>query len=341
MTLLNDQHTSSLRSKLNNTVVCVTGGAGFIGGHLIDALLHLGARVTVIDNLSNSDASHIATKVDSHPEHIRFIQGSILDPISLDTAVEGARYVFHLAALGSVPKSVEDPARTWVVNATGTMRVLLAARKAGADRVVYSASSSAYGDNPALPKHESMASEPESPYAAAKLAGESLCRSWASCYGLDTVALRYFNIFGSRQAADSAYAAVIPAFLRCYLNHESPTIFGNGEQTRDFTHVSNAVLANLLAAASESPLKGNTFNIGAGTQTSVNELAAALKAELTDDPQIASIEPTYAPERIGEVRDSVADISNAQQALGYTPVTDFHQGLAQTTKWYKDQHTLA
>ncbi len=321
-------------SKLRNTVVCVTGGAGFIGGHLTDALVKLGARVTVIDDLSNSDASHIATLIDSNPEQIRFIQGSILDPISLGSAVEGAQSVFHLAALGSVPKSVEDPARTWVVNATGTMRVLSAAQKAGVSRVIYSASSSAYGDNPALPKQETQAPEPESPYAASKLAGESLCRSWANCYGIDTACLRYFNIFGPRQAADSAYAAVIPAFLTRYLNNESPTIFGDGNQTRDFTHVSNAVYANLLAAASESPLKGEVFNIGAGRQTSVNQLASDLQSQLS----IQNITPEYKPERVGEVRDSFADISKAQSVLGFKPVTTLEEGIASTTTWYKDQH---
>jgi UDP-N-acetylglucosamine/UDP-N-acetyl-alpha-D-glucosaminouronate 4-epimerase len=321
-------------SKLRNTVVCVTGGAGFIGGHLTDALVKLGARVTVIDDLSNSDASHIATLIDSNPEQIRFIQGSILDPISLGSAVEGAQSVFHLAALGSVPKSVVDPARTWVVNATGTMRVLSAAQKAGASRVIYSASSSAYGDNPALPKQETQAPEPESPYAAAKLAGESLCRSWATCYGIDTACLRYFNIFGPRQAADSAYAAVIPAFLKCYLNNQSPTIFGDGNQTRDFTHVSNAVYANLLAAACESPVGGEVFNIGAGRQTSVNQLAQDLQSQLA----IESIKPDYQPERVGEVRDSYADISKAETVLGFKPVTTLEEGIASTTNWYKDQH---
>ncbi len=320
-------------TKLRNTVVCVTGGAGFIGGHLVDALVNLGARVTVIDDLSNSNAGHIASLVESNPEQIRYIQGSILDPVSLGAAVEGAQYIFHLAALGSVPKSVEDPARTWVVNATGTMRVLSAAQKAGASRVIYSASSSAYGDNPALPKLEIQAPEPESPYAASKLAGESLCRSWANCYGIDTVSLRYFNIFGPRQAADSAYAAVIPAFLNAYLNNQPPTIFGDGDQTRDFTHVSNAVYANLLAAALDQPINGEVFNIGAGQQTSVNQLATKL-SELVD---AQSINPVHKPERVGEVRDSFADTSKAESQLGYKPITTLEEGLASTSNWYKDQ----
>lgn len=337
MTWLTDQHTKPLGSKLHNTIVTVTGGAGFIGGHLVDALLTLGARVTVIDDLSNSDASTIAQQIDAYPEHLRFIQGSILDPISMNSAVEGSRIVFHLAALGSVPKSVEDPARTWVVNATGTMRVLSAAQKAGAQRVVYSASSSAYGDNPTLPKEESQAPEPESPYAAAKLGGESLCRSWSNCYGIDTACLRYFNIFGPRQAADSAYAAVVPAFLKCYLNNEAPTIFGDGTQTRDFTHVSNAVYANLLAAASEKPIKGHTVNIGAGIQTSINQLAQSL-GELCS---VENLDPIYQPPRTGEVQDSVSDISRAKAVLGFEPVTSLEDGLASTTRWYQEEHQHA
>ncbi len=337
MTWLTDTQSEPLRNKLNNTVVTVTGGAGFIGGHLIDALLNLGARITVIDDLSNSDASQIASQIESSPEQLRFIQGSILDPISLGAAVEGARFVFHLAALGSVPKSVEDPARTWVVNATGTMRVLTAAQKAGAARVIYSASSSAYGDNPTLPKQETQAPEPESPYAAAKLAGESLCRSWATCYGIDTACLRYFNIFGPRQAADSAYAAVVPAFLDCYLNNQSPTIFGTGNQTRDFTHVTNAVYANLLAAANDSKIKGEVFNIGAGKQTSINQLASSLKELLG----LSGLDPAHQPERIGEVQDSVADISKGQSALGYQPVTTLDEGLKSTAIWYRDHHLAA
>ena len=331
---LTDQQSAPLSKALKGTLVTVTGGAGFIGGHLIDALLNLGTRVTVIDDLSNSTAEQIASQIDSHPEQLRFIQGSILDPISLGGAVEGAKFVFHLAALGSVPKSVEDPARTWVVNATGTMRILSAAHKAGASRVIYSASSSAYGDNPTLPKQETQAPEPESPYAAAKLAGESLCRSWSTCYDLDTACLRYFNIFGPRQAADSAYAAVVPAFLKCYLNNQSPTIFGDGNQTRDFTHVSNAVYANLLAAASPAPIKGDVFNIGAGKQTSINQLAATL----ADLLKVTNIEPIHKQERTGEVRDSVADISKAQSTLNYQPVTTLNDGLQATVRWYQSQH---
>lgn len=317
-------------SAYNDVSVCVTGGAGFIGGHLCDALVALGARVTILDDLSNADARNIGDLIDRAPDRVRFVHGSILDPNALIEAIDGTSRVFHLAALGSVPKSVEFPDRTWLVNATGTMRVLKAAQQAGASRVIYSASSSAYGNNPTLPKREDMAPEPESPYAAAKFAGESLCRSWAKCYGIDTICLRYFNIFGTRQAADSAYAAVIPAFIKRWVHNESPTIFGDGGQTRDFTHVSNAVLANLLAGASITNLNGEVVNIGAGVRTSVNELASMIHARMGID----GLNPEHMPERVGEVRDSVADITRAKELIGYEPITNLEDGLATTVDWY-------
>lgn len=333
MTRLPTDLVARLRPALEGRVCCVTGGAGFIGGHLVDALVSLGARVTVIDDLSNSDAAQIAGLIDLEPGQVRFVHASILERTALDEAMEGADLVFHLAALGSVPRSVEDPTRTWLVNATGTMRVLEAAARAKARRLVYSASSSAYGDNPTLPKVETQATEPMSPYAAAKLAGESLCRSWSACYGLETACLRYFNIFGPRQAADSAYAAVIPAFIRTLFAGGAPIIFGDGEQTRDFTHVSNAVAANLLAATREQPLRGEVVNIGAGVRTSVNTLAGLL-AILCERPGAVV---DYRPVRVGEVRDSVADISAARNLLGYTPVTPLQEGLAQTVAWYRSE----
>ncbi len=333
MTRLPSDLVARLRPALEGRVCCVTGGAGFIGGHLVDALVSLGARVTVIDDLSNSDAAHIAGLIDMEPGRVRFVHASILERAALDEALEGAELVFHLAALGSVPRSVEDPTRTWLVNATGTMRVLEAAARAKARRLIYSASSSAYGDNPTLPKVETQATEPMSPYAAAKLAGESLCRSWSACYGLETACLRYFNIFGPRQAADSAYAAVVPAFIRTLFAGGAPVIFGDGEQTRDFTHVSNAVAANLLAATRDKALRGEVVNIGAGVRTSVNTLAGLL-AILCERPGAVV---DHRPARVGEVRDSVADISAARDLLGYTPVTPLQEGLAQTVAWYRTE----
>ncbi|MCC5823683.1 MAG: NAD-dependent epimerase/dehydratase family protein [Planctomycetes bacterium] len=320
-----------LRPSFDGRLCCVTGGAGFIGGHLAETLVGLGARVAVIDDLSNASAAHVAGLIDQAPDRVRFVHASILERSALDEAMDGCELAFHLAALGSVPRSVEDPTRTWLVNATGTMRVLESAHRSGARRLVYSASSSAYGDNPDLPKRETMAPEPMSPYAAAKLAGESLCRAWSACYGLDTACLRYFNIFGPRQAADSAYAAVVPAFIKALAGDRAPTVYGDGGQTRDFTHVSNAVAANLLAAASPRDLAGGVANIGAGVRTSVNDLAARLAA-LCDRPDLT---PEHQPARVGEVRDSVADISVARDLIGYEPVTDLETGLAQTVDWYR------
>jgi len=327
----------AIRGALDGARVLVTGGAGFIGGHLVDALLDCGARVSVIDDLSSSDASHLASVLETHPDRVRFIRGSILDPVALGAAAEGARFVFHLAAVCSVPRSVEDPARSWVVNATGTMRVLVAAHKSGAQRVVFSASSSAYGDAPEMPKTEDMPPDPRSPYAASKLAGEALCRAWSASYGIDTVSLRYFNIFGPRQRAGSAYAAVIPAFAGALLGGEPPVIFGDGAQTRDFTHADNAVRANLLAAAAPQELDGRVLNIGAGARTSINDLAARLPELLGVDP----IEPRRESARPGDVRDSLASIEAARDAIGYSVVTPLDEGLAASARWYRTHHAGA
>ncbi|MBZ0170821.1 MAG: SDR family NAD(P)-dependent oxidoreductase, partial [Phycisphaerales bacterium] len=263
----------SLRSAYDNRRVCVTGGAGFIGGHLVDALTSLGASVTVIDDLSNSNADHLSSLIELDPDRVRFIHGSILDPEAMERAAESASIVFHLAAICSVPRSVEDPARAWAVNATGVLRVLEAARHGGARRVVFSASSSAYGNATNMPVNEAVIPSPLSPYAASKLAGESLMTAYAESYGLSTISLRYFNIFGPRQPAGSPYSGVVPIFASMLLAGERLKILGDGGQTRDFTYVGNAVLANLLAGATQEPLAGQVVNIGAGVQTPILELA--------------------------------------------------------------------
>lgn len=322
---------SALRDRFDGVRVCVTGGAGFIGSHLVDTLVALGARVSVIDDFSSSDATHVARVIEACPERVRLITGSVLDPVALGAAVEGASVVFHLAAVCSVPRSVEDPARSWVVNATGTMRVLSAAHKAGSRRVVYSASSSAYGDTNELPKTESMVPRPMSPYAASKLAGEALCRAWWASYGIDAVSLRYFNIFGARQSASSAYAAVIPAFADAMLRGERPIIYGDGGQTRDFTHVSNAVYANLLAASSTDDLCGEVLNVGAGEQTSVRSILTRLAGALGVDAP----DPVHKDPRVGDVRDSLADISAARESIGYKVVTGTDAGLESAAAWYR------
>lgn len=324
-----------LRTFYQGQKVCVTGAAGFIGGHLCDALLSLGADVRCIDDLSNSSADHLAELIELEPDRIRFFHGSILDDDALGTAVgsgtSGCGTIFHLAAIGSVPRSVEQPQRTWSVNATGTLRVLEAARHSGSvQRVVSVSSSSVYGNDPALPKIETAPLRPLSPYAASKAAGEHLLASFAACYALSSVALRFFNVFGPRQPAGGAYAAVIPAFTKALLDGQAPVIYGDGTQTRDFTYVGNAVLALLLSGASAHALAGQPINIGAGRQTSLTELATLLAARCeTFTP------PTFQPQRTGDVLHSYADIAAAKALIGYEPVTTLETGLAETVDWFK------
>jgi nucleoside-diphosphate-sugar epimerase len=311
--------------------VCVTGGAGFIGGHLVDALLSLGCRIAVIDDLSNSTAAHLAGLIDIEPDRVRFVHGSILDDAAVDDATEGASTIFHLAAVSSVPRSIAEPERSYAVNATGTMRVAEAARRAGVKRIIYSASSSAYGQGERLPKVETDVPAPVSPYAASKLAGEHVMLAWARSYGLSTMSLRYFNIFGPRQPADSPYSAVIAIFARKLLAGEAPTIFGDGTQSRDFTYVTNAVLANLLAGSSERPLAGEVVNVGAGKRVDLLTLHR-LVAEACG---AADIQPRHEPTRAGDVKHSLADLSLARELLGYEPVVGLERGLGETIDWYK------
>lgn len=305
--------------------VCVTGGAGFIGSHLVDALLRTGARVTVIDDLSGGRRGNLPAT------GVRFIRGSVLSPEALATATEGAEIVFHLAAVPSVPRSVAEPLHSWHANADGTLAVLEAVRRSGA-RCIYAASSSAYGDRPGLPRVETFPPDPRSPYAAAKLAGEHLVRAYAACYDLEAVSLRYFNIFGPRQRPDSAYAAVIPRFIRQVLDGGRPVIFGDGLQTRDFTFVANAVHANLLAGLATGPLDGRVINVASGERRSLRELVRAI-GEIMGVP----IEPAFAPARTGEVQHSLADLSRARERLGYTPIVSFEAGLAGTVEWLRGQ----
>lgn len=318
--------------------MCVTGGAGFIGGHLVDALLSVGARIAVLDDLSNSSLDHLAGLIELEPERIRFVHGSILDDDAVNDALEGARTIFHLAALGSVPRSVEAPQRTWSVNATGTVRVLEGARRIwktprAGDRVVFAASSSAYGDDPTLPKVETQTPRPMSPYAASKLAGEAALAAWSHSYGFSTVGLRYFNIFGPRQPADSVYAAVIAAFARRLLAGQPPVIFGDGSQSRDFTSVTNAVLATMLAGAADRPLRGEVVNIGTGRRISLLELARIM----ADRCGMPHVHPEFAPKRAGDVPHSLADFSRARELLGYVPIASLEDGLEETLEYYRRQ----
>lgn len=309
--------------------VLVTGGAGFIGSHLVEALVERGAEVRVFDDLSNGRRENLEAVAD----RIEFTVGDIRDADAVRAAAEGCDLVHHLAAIASVPRSVKEPDLYLDVNATGTMNVLEAARLAGARRVVYAGSSSWYGDQPGFPRVETMPPDVRSPYAAAKASGEFLARSYAACYELDAVTLRYFNIYGPRQRPDSPYAAVIPRFTMSMLRGEPVRVFGDGEQTRDFTYVANAVHANVLAAECGTRLEGVTVNVACGERRSVNALVARL-AEAT------GIEPVveHAEERPGEVRHSTADIGLAAERIGYAPVTEFDEGIDATVDWCRAWH---
>ncbi|MCE9589927.1 MAG: NAD-dependent epimerase/dehydratase family protein [Planctomycetes bacterium] len=310
----------------------VTGGAGFIGSHLAEALIKLGASVTVIDDLCGGDEANFNDYRAAAGDRLRFVKASILDAEAVARCTEGCRYVFHQAALGSVPRSVEQPVLYAQVNIIGTQTVLEAARKAGVKRVMFAASSSAYGDSPTLPKIETMPPLPKSPYAAGKLAGEALMRCYAASYGLDTASLRYFNIFGYRQNANSAYAAVIAAFAKALVAGKPPVIFGDGEQSRDFTFVHNAVHANLLAARAEREIGGEVINIACGERVTVNELAAQM-ASMFGRPDLKA---EHREDRAGDVKHSLADLSQAKKLLGYAPIVPFSAGLAPTVAWYRE-----
>jgi nucleoside-diphosphate-sugar epimerase len=314
-----------------NKRALVTGGAGFIGSHLCEALIDLGASVTVIDDLSGGDVANFDTYRERAGDRLNFVEGSILDTELLAKITDGCDYVFHQAALGSVPRSVELPVLYNQVNTTGTLNVLEAARAAGVKRVMFAASSAAYGDSETLPKIETMPVKAKSPYAANKVACEALMRAYAGSYGLDTASLRYFNIFGPRQNANSAYAAVIAAFAAAIIAGEKPVIFGDGEQSRDFTFVDNAVHANLLAARCEKKIGGEVMNVAVGQRVSVNELAAGM-AKLMGRPELT---PVHKDDRAGDVKHSLAELNLTRQTIGYEPIVPFEKGLESTVRWYE------
>ena len=312
--------------------VLVTGGAGFIGSHLVDALVSLGAKVTVVDDLCGGTWSNL----DSRSEDAERITGSILDKELLHRLCHDREVIFHLAALGSVPRSIKEPDRYVDVNVIGTFNVLQAAKDANVRRVVFSGSSSAYGDPPGIQiKSESTPPLPRSPYAATKLAGEHLMRAWANSYGIDTAVLRYFNIFGPRQNANSAYAAVIAAFSKAILNGRSATIYGDGRQSRDFTYVANAVHANLLAGSKIERLEGDVLNIAAGGEVSLLTLHDRLAVEFGRQ----GAKPQFEKPRSGDVARSQADISKARSVIGYSPLVSFEDGLRTTADWYRTMLT--
>ena len=303
----------------------VTGGAGFIGSHIAEALVARGDRVRVLDNLSTGHLANMAT----FRERIEFIQADLLSASSVAQAVRGVNCVFHHAALASVPLSVERPLDVHAACATGTLILLDEARRAGVRRVVYAASSSAYGDQPGAVKRETDPPAPLSPYAAAKLAGEMYCRAFAATYGLETVALRYFNIFGPRQDPASPYSAVIPLFISAMLKGQQPVIYGDGRQSRDFCFVANVVQANLLAADAEE-VSGRVLNIANGKSTDLLTLLADLNKLLKMD-----VKPRHEAARPGDVRESRADIAEARQHLGYQPEVDFEDGLRRSVCYYQ------
>ncbi len=303
----------------------VTGGAGFIGSHIAEKCLLNGHNVRILDNLSTGRKENLAALKGD----VEFVEGDIRNMEDLHTAMSGIDMVFHQAALPSVPRSIEEPRACHESNITGTLNVLLAARRSGVKRVIYAGSSSAYGDTPVLPKKEDMTPSPLSPYALAKLTGEYYCQVFSSVYKLETITLRYFNVFGPRQNPESQYAAVIPKFVQAVQENKSPIVYGDGEQTRDFTYVGNVASANILAAQAEKT-SGEVVNVATHTQISLNQLLTTLEEFSGQTAQ-----PRYEPPRPGDVRHSFADITRAQQLLGYEPALGFKEGLRLTMAWLK------
>jgi len=309
-----------------STTFLVTGGAGFIGSAIARALVKRGDRVRILDDFSSGKRENLADIAGA----VEVIEGSILDERALSQAVDGVKVIFHEAAIPSVPKSMAEPIENHEANATGTLKVLHAAKRAGVERLVYAASSAAYGSDPRLPKVETMVTGPISPYGASKLAGEIYCQVYAEAYGLPTVCLRYFNVFGPRQDPQSEYAAVIPKFITRALAGGTPVIFGDGTQSRDFCFIDNVVEANLKAAAAPASATGRVYNIACGVATTLDEVVKVI-GDILGRP----IEPKHDPERAGDIKHSVADISAARAGLGYTAAVSFEEGMRRTVDWYR------
>ena len=308
------------------TKALVTGGAGFIGSHLVRALTAQGVQVRVVDNLSSGSLDNLESVL---PE-VEFVEGDIRDEGLMARAAQGVSVVYHEAAIASVPLSMERPDLVHAVNAGGTLTVLEAARRTGVRRLVYAASSAVYGNDPRLPKREDMPPDPQSPYAAAKHAGELYAQVHYRAFGLETVCLRYFNVFGPGQSPRSQYAAVIPAFLAAVLSGRTPVVYGDGGQTRDFVFVEDVVRANLAAAAAGPEACGRCFNVAGGRPVSLNDLLSELGALLGRD-----IRPEHAPERAGDIRHSYASVDLARQVLRWEPQVPLRQGLARSLDWYR------
>ena len=323
-------------SDMSNEKVLVTGGAGFIGSHLCDALIEKGAEVVALDNLSAGKMENIEHLL-SH-ERFKFINGDITDRETCDSAVEGCTLITHQAAVGSVPRSIAEPLHTLTNNIFGAINLMLAAIDAGVKRIVHASSSSVYGDNETLPKKEQETGKVLSPYAASKRAVELLQESFANCYDIEIIGLRYFNVFGKRQDPEGAYAAVIPKFVDLLLSGKPPTIFGDGEQSRDFTFVSNVVRGNLIAltANSSTALNGEVFNIACSGTITVNDLFYTIREILAlEDPDILQIEPIFTEPRKGDILHSFANIDKARNILGFEPQIGLKEGLENTVIYYK------
>jgi nucleoside-diphosphate-sugar epimerase len=305
----------------------VTGGAGFIGSNIVKRLVEEGKEVRVLDNLSTGKRKNIEPFIDK----VEFVEGDFGDLDVARSAVKGVDYVIHTGAIPSVPRSIDDPVKTNAANITGTLNLLIASRDEKVKRFVYSASSSAYGDSKVMPKEETMPTAPKSPYAIQKLVGEMYCQNFYKLFGLETVCLRYFNVFGPNQDPESVYSAVIPLFIKKLQKGESPVILGDGTTSRDFTYVDNNVDANLRACVAGSECAGEVINIACGYEISLNQLAEKINIELGTD-----IEPEHKDERAGDVKHSLADISKAERLLGYKPLVGFDEGLKKTIEFYKN-----
>ncbi len=316
--------------------VLVTGGAGFIGSSLCHDLLERGNEVVCLDNFATGKKENIKD-LRGNPG-FRLIDGDIRDPETCNKAVKGVDVVLHQAALGSVPRSIADPATTNAVNINGFLNMLIATRDAGIRRFVYASSSSVYGDSPELPKVEERTGKVLSPYAVTKLVNEEYARVFGSLYGMETMGLRYFNVFGRRQDPNGPYAAVIPKFTMAFMKHDSPVINGDGSNSRDFTYIDNVVLANNLAATVENPAAFNqAYNIACGDSVNLNEMTSLLRSYLAEkDPKIAAVNPQHGPNRAGDIPHSMASIDKAVRLIGYKPQVLFSDGLHRAVEWYVD-----
>lgn len=330
---------SSVKKIVENSNILVTGGAGFIGSNLVEILLKQGNRVTVLDNFSTGKRENLAPFA-CH-SGFRLIEGDIRDYEQCRNAVRGMDHVLHQAALGSVPRSVKDPMTSTAVNVLGFVNMLFAAQEAKIKRFVYASSSSVYGDNPALPKIEPETGNPLSPYAITKCTNELYAKNFRDLYGIHTVGLRYFNVFGRRQDPAGAYASVIPKFISALMRHESPVIYGDGSCSRDFTYIDNVLQANQLALLADDPAAlDQVYNVAYGEQTDLLQLFRLIREFLSEyDPEVSRIEPRFAANRQGDIPHSLADISRAQTLLGYSPAHSIRSGLKETVAWYFKNQT--